>query len=84
MINPITGTTPIRPNSKLLNEVQPHYYIDESAMPRNGAIVTEKCQRTVWSSGRVFLWIGRKKMVGSREGSSGLKFDSIPLRREIM
>lgn len=38
MINPITGTTTIKPNSRLLNEVQPHYYIDESEIPRAGVI----------------------------------------------
>ena len=84
MINALRERTIIiRPNSRLLNEVQPHYYIDESEVPRSGAIVSEKCQRTVWSNGRVFLWIGRKKTVGSGEGSSGLKFDYIPLRREV-
>ena len=83
MVNLITGNTLIRPNSRLLNENQPRYYIDESEIPSEGAIFSEKCQRTVWSNGRVFLWIGRKKLLGSGEGYSGLKFDSIPLKKKL-
>jgi hypothetical protein len=82
MIDPETKKV-IRPNSRLLDNVQPRYYIDESEIPRSGIVVSEKYQRTVWHNGRVFLWIGRKKFTGTGEGSSGLTFDSIPLERQL-
>jgi hypothetical protein len=81
MVKSITGK-PVRPNSRLLNEVRPRYYIDESEVPRTGAVLSERYQRAVSSSGRVFLWIGRKKSIGAGEGSSGLKFDSIPIKEK--
>jgi hypothetical protein len=81
MINPI-DSTPILPNSRIINEVQSPYYIDESEIPRTGIILSEKCQRTVWHNRDVFLWIGRKKSIGTGEGSSGLQFDSISLRKK--
>jgi hypothetical protein len=80
MINPIDGTS-ILPNSRIISEVKP-YYIDESEIPRTGIILSEKCQRTVWHNGEVLLWIGRKKSIGTGEGSSGLQFDSISLRKK--
>ena len=67
----------IRPNSRLLNEVQSPYYIDEVEVPRDGISVSESCQMTVWHSGDNFLWIGRKKLYGAHEGSSGLLFDTV-------
>ena len=82
MIDPKTEEA-IRPNSRLLSEVQGSYYIDESEVPRSGVIVSEKCRRIAWHNGRIFLWIGRKKSVGAGEGSSGLKFDSIPSNHEL-
>lgn len=77
LLNPLLGT-PIKPNSRLLNEVQIRYYVDESIIPRTGIIYTEQFQRTAWFTGREFLWIGRKKRIGTGEGSSGLRFDVIP------
>jgi hypothetical protein len=82
MINPVNGD-PIRPNSRLLNEVQPSYYIDEVEVPRNGIIVSENFQRSIWHTGDIFLWIGRKRHYGAGEDSSGLKFDSIPLKKKL-
>ena len=78
LLNPLLGT-PIKPNSRLLNEVQIRYYVDESIIPRTGIIYTEQFQRTAWFTGREFLWLGRKKRVGTGEGSSGLRFDTIPI-----
>jgi len=82
MINPADQTC-IRPNSRLLNEVQSPYYIDEEEVPRNGIIVSESCQWTVWHTGKTFLWISRKKFYGAGEGSSGLQFDSVPLKKNL-
>jgi len=80
MIDAIDKTC-IRPNSRLLSEVKPHYYVDEAEVPRNGIIVSENCQRTIWHTGEIFLWIGRKKIYGAGEGSSGLRFDTVPLKK---
>jgi len=71
--------TPIKPNSRLLNEVPKRYYIDESIIPKTGIIYSEQFQRTTWFNGKEFLWIGRKKRIGTGEGSSGLRFDTIPI-----
>lgn len=81
MINPIDRSL-ILPNSRLINEVQPNYYIEESEIPRTGIILSENYQRAVWHNGKIFLWIGRNKSTGTGEGSSGLQFDSISLRKK--
>ena len=80
LIDPVEKI-PIRPNSRLLNEVISPYYIDESEVPRSGIVVSESCQRAVWHTGDIFLWIARKKFNGAGEGSSGLKFDFISLKK---
>jgi hypothetical protein len=82
MIDPVDQTC-IRPNSRLLNEVQSPYYIDEEEVPRNGITVSECCQLTVWHTGDIFLWIARKKYHGTGEGSSGLQFDSVSVKKNL-
>lgn len=47
--------TCIRPNSRLLNEVQSPYYIDKEDVPRNGIIVSESCQWAIWHTGETFI-----------------------------
>ncbi len=49
--------------------------IFEEEIPREGIRVTRHYQLTRWHDGSTPLWIGRRKKVGSGEGSSGLKFD---------
>lgn len=49
--------------------------IFEEEIPREGIRVTRHYQLTRWHDGSTHLWIGRRKKVGSGEGSSGLKFD---------
>jgi hypothetical protein len=59
------------PRPAVLNTIiKSPYYIDEAEVPRNGITVSESCQRTVWHTGDIFLWIGRKKLYGTCEGSS--------------
>jgi hypothetical protein len=82
MINPVDKTC-IRPNSRLFSEVKPHDYVDEPEVPRNGIIVSENCQRTVWHTGEIFLWIGRKEFYGAGEGPRGLQFHSVSLRKNL-
>ncbi|HEX6731782.1 MAG TPA: hypothetical protein VF074_17280 [Pyrinomonadaceae bacterium] len=49
--------------------------IFEEEIPREGIRVTRHYQLTRWHDGSTHLWIGRRKKVGSGEGSSGLRFD---------
>jgi len=49
--------------------------IFEEEIPREGVRVTRHYELTRWHDGSTHLWIGRRKKVGSGEGSSGLRFD---------
>jgi hypothetical protein len=51
--------------------------IFEEEIPREGIRVTRSYQLTRWHDGSTHLWIGRRKRVGSGEGSSGLRFDTL-------
>lgn len=53
------------------------YYIREEEVPRAGAQVIEAFQRTRWTNGEVFVWLGNQKKTGRGEASSGLAFDQI-------
>jgi hypothetical protein len=46
-------------------------------VPRAGVRVMQAYQRTRWTDGRVFVWLGARKGVGRGEGSSGLTFDRL-------
>ncbi|HKG93218.1 MAG TPA: hypothetical protein VKA84_15035 [Gemmatimonadaceae bacterium] len=50
--------------------------IFEEEIPREGIRVTRNYQLARWQDGSTHLWIGRRKAVGSGEGSSGLQFDT--------
>lgn len=49
--------------------------IFEEEIPREGVRVTRHYQLTRWQDGSTHLWVGRRKKVGTGEGSSGLRFD---------
>jgi len=51
--------------------------IFEEELPREGIRVTRSYQLTRWLDGSTHLWMGRRKRVGSGEGSSGLRFDRL-------
>jgi hypothetical protein len=51
--------------------------IFEEEIPREGIRVTRSYQFTRWHDGSTHLWLGRRKRVGSGEGSSGLRFDTL-------
>jgi len=53
------------------------YFIHEEEVPRAGAQVSQAYQRTRWTDGRVFVWLGVRKQIGRGEGSSGLQFDEL-------
>jgi hypothetical protein len=65
------------PQSLLLTESQPVQFIEAQEVPRSGVIVERAVQRVRWLNGKTYLWIGRRKLVGRGEGSSGLEFDKL-------
>jgi len=53
------------------------YYINEEEVPRAGVKVSQAFQRTRWTSGEVYVWLGMQKKTGRGEGHSGLAFDQL-------
>lgn len=53
------------------------YFIHEEEVPRSGIRVQQSFQRTRWTNGEVFVWLGMQKKIGRGEGSSGLAFDQL-------
>lgn len=65
------------PQCLLLTESQPVQFIEAQEVPRSGVIVERAVQRVRWLNGKTYLWIGRRKLIGRGEGSSGLEFDKL-------
>jgi hypothetical protein len=53
------------------------YFVHEEEVPRAGVRVTQSFQRTRWTSGQAYVWLGARKQAGRGERSSGLAFDTI-------
>ncbi|WP_421796714.1 hypothetical protein [Haliscomenobacter sp.] len=53
------------------------YFIHEEEVTRAGTLVSHRYQRTRWYDGRVYNWLGVRKMTGRGEANSGLAFDRI-------
>jgi hypothetical protein len=69
------GTREIALSRILTPEAKRPLEIYEEEIPREGIRVTRSYQLARWLDGSTHLWIGRRKSVGSGEGSSGLRFD---------
>ena len=72
----------VRPRSWLLRpglDADPAtgFVVHEEEVTRAGTRVTLSYQRTRWRDGRVWVWLGARKLTGRGEGSSGLAFDQI-------
>lgn len=65
------------PRGKILNEVQPVYFLEEEEITKAGVIVSRRFQRTRWLNGKTLLWMGRRKKAGRGEGAANLSFDEI-------
>jgi hypothetical protein len=73
---------PVKPRTSLMRhgldqEPPQSYAVHEEEVSRAGVVVTQSYQRTRWTDGRVWLWLGCRKKTGRGEGSSGLAFDQI-------
>jgi hypothetical protein len=72
----------VRPRTRLLREgldlptPQP-YFVHEEEVPRAGALLSERFQRTRWTEGRVYVWLRVVRQTGRGEGTSGLAFDEL-------
>jgi hypothetical protein len=75
MLDPESGT-PILARGTLLTPTQ-RLVIDDEEVQRIGARVTRTRQYTRWTNGATLSWVGKRKLPGRGEGSSGLRFDSI-------
>lgn len=70
----------VRPRTTLLREGLDDnrpYRVHEEEVSRAGTHVLQSFQRTRWTDGRVFTWLGVRKQTGRGEGHSGLAFDRI-------
>jgi hypothetical protein len=70
----------VRSRGRILNPEPPvagGLAIHEEEIPREGIRITRHHQLARWMDGSTHLWVGRRKVVGRGEGSSGLKFDTI-------
>lgn len=65
---------PPGPSGRLLRGPDP-FVLRTEEVPREGAHVTRAYRYARWSDGSTHLWVGRRKVPGRGEGSSGLRFD---------
>lgn len=84
----LTGETgkpdKVRPRTSLLQvglEASAPYFIHEEEVPRSGVRVVQSYQRTRSNDGKVYVWLGVRKLTGRGEGSSGLAFDRIVAKK---
>jgi hypothetical protein len=66
-----------RPLGRLLEPERRDLSLFEEEVPRSGLRLVRRFEYTRWVDGSTFLWLARRKGVGSGEGSSGLRFDRI-------
>jgi hypothetical protein len=85
LLKPDGAPEPVRARGRILNPEPPNpagLAIYEEEIPREGVRVTRHYQLARWLDGATHLWMGRRKVVGRGEGSSGLRFDTIEPRSE--
>jgi hypothetical protein len=78
--DPILGHQVVLPRGGVLERspVEQPNLIREEELLRGGAVVTRSYQQTRWTDGSTTTWLGRRKLNGRGEGSSGLAFDQAP------
>jgi hypothetical protein len=76
------GGETIRPQTRILRQnLGGPYFIHEEEVPREGTEVELSWQRTRWFGGEALVWLGRRRRTGRGEGSSGLVFDQLDMKR---
>jgi hypothetical protein len=75
-------TPTVAPRGDILREgldrtPQDSYFIEEEEVPSGGTKVVRAFHRARWYDGRVYVWLGRRKVPGRGEGESGLRFDQV-------
>jgi hypothetical protein len=66
----------VRPRTSTLRGVEGDpFFLNEEEVPRSGARVTVRYQRTRWYDGAVVVWLGVGVETGRGEASSALRFD---------
>lgn len=68
---------PIAPRGRVLTPADVVYRIDEEAIGRVPVAVQRSWQRARTTSGRTFLWLGRRTIPTRPDGPSGLAFDQL-------
>ncbi|HSW22172.1 MAG TPA: hypothetical protein VLJ62_05350 [Burkholderiaceae bacterium] len=81
--NAILGHQVVLPRGGVLERspVEQPNLIREEELLRGGAMVTRSYQQTRWTDGTTITWLGRRKLNGRGEASSGLAFDQALQRR---
>jgi len=64
-----------RPPLGRIAGTKPSLAVENEEIPKTGVVVTRSPQWTRWIDGSSHLWIGRRKLPGNGETSSGLRFD---------
>lgn len=80
---PILESNVVLPRGGILSRAphdKPNIIFEEEIL-RGGSVVRRTVQQARWHDGSTITWVGRKKLNGRGEGSSGLAFDQVTLRR---
>jgi hypothetical protein len=67
---------PLVPFGRILT-ADPHLTLYDEEVPRAGTTVTRGYRLARWSDGTTRVWLGRDRLPGRGEGSSGLRFDVV-------
>jgi hypothetical protein len=68
---------PLEAFGRLLDPASSSLELPEEEVPREGVRVTRAWQIARGADGSIHLWLGRSKLTGRGEGSSGLRFDAV-------
>jgi hypothetical protein len=79
---PGDANTVVEPRGALLREgldgtPKAPYFVHEEEARQAGSLLVRAYQRTRWWDGRIYTWLGRRKLTGRGESSSALEFDRI-------
>ena len=73
----IRAASLLRSDPTVSPEAETPLRIEDEEVPREGALVERAFQYARWLGGTSFVWVGRRKIVGRGEASSGLRYDRL-------